>query len=74
MMHRADERGDGPLEFWSTRTAVILTAVTTGIGFGSLVFARPLGLQSVGAVMAIGSSARMLSSVILVTALIRLGR
>jgi predicted RND superfamily exporter protein len=74
MMHRADECGDGPLEFRSTRTAVILTAVTTGIGFGSLVFARHLGLQSLGAVMAIGSITCMLSSVVLLPALIRLGR
>jgi predicted RND superfamily exporter protein len=74
MMHRADECGDGLLEFRSTRTAVILTAVTTGIGFGSLVFARHLGLQSLGAVMAIGSIACMLSSVVLLPALIRLGR
>ncbi len=37
-------------------------------------FARHLGLQSVGAVIAIGSIARMLSSVILLPALIRLGR
>jgi predicted RND superfamily exporter protein len=74
MMHRADECGGGPLEFRSTRTAVILTAVTTGIGFGSLVFARHLGLQSLGAVMAIGSITCMLSSVVLLPALIRLGR
>ena len=74
MMHRADECGDGPLEFRSTRRAVILTALTTGIGFGSLVFARHLGLQSLGAVMAIGSITCMLSSVVLLPALIRLGR
>ncbi|MDG2021041.1 MAG: MMPL family transporter [Phycisphaerales bacterium] len=74
MMHRADECGDGPLEFRSTRRAVILTALTTGIGFGSLMFARHLGLQSLGVVMAIGSVTCMLSSVVLLPALIRIGR
>ena len=74
MLHRADECGDGPIEFRGTRRAVVLTAVTTGIGFGSLLFASHRGLQSLGAVMAIGSLSCLLSTVVLLPALVRLTR
>ena len=74
MLHRARECGDGPLDFKSTRNAVILTACTTGIGFGSLLLARHRGLQSLGAIMAIGSLACMMASVVLLPGLLALGR
>ncbi len=74
MVHRARECGDGPLDFKSTRNAVILTACTTGIGFGSLLLARHRGLQSLGAIMAIGSLACMLASVVLLPGMLTLGR
>ena len=74
MLHRARECGDGPLDFKSTRNAVILTACTTGIGFGSLLLARHRGLQSLGAIMAIGSLACMMASVVLLPGLLSLGR
>ncbi|MBQ72004.1 MAG: RND transporter, partial [Planctomycetaceae bacterium] len=69
MLHRADECGRGPLDFRGTRGAVVLTALTTGIGFGSLVFARHRGLESLGMVMAIGSACCLLSTVILLPSL-----
>ena len=69
MLHRADECGRGPLDFRGTRGAVVLTALTTGIGFGSLVFARHRGLESLGIVMAIGSACCLLSTVILLPSL-----
>lgn len=71
MLHRADECGSGPLEFKGTRGAVVLTALTTGIGFGSLVFARHRGLESLGIVMAIGSACCLLSTVVLLPSLVR---
>ncbi|MCP4834854.1 MAG: MMPL family transporter [Phycisphaera sp.] len=70
MLHRADECGDGPLDFKGTRSAVVLTALTTGIGFGSLVFARHRGLESLGVVMAVGSACCLLSTVILLPSLV----
>ncbi|MCP4795871.1 MAG: MMPL family transporter, partial [Phycisphaeraceae bacterium] len=74
MLHRARECGDGPLDFKSTRNAVILTACTTGIGFGSLLLARHRGLQSLGAIMAIGSLACMMASVVLLPGLLAMRR
>jgi predicted RND superfamily exporter protein len=53
---------------------VILTACTTGIGFGSLLLARHRGLQSLGAIMAIGSLACMMASVVLLPGMLTLGR
>ena len=74
MLHRADECGEGPLDFRGTRGAVILTSITTGIGFGSLLFASHQGLQSLGAMMAIGSLSCLASTVVLLPALLRLTR
>ena len=74
MLHRADECGDGPLDFRGTRGAVIVTALTTGIGFGSLVFAQHRGLESLGLVMAIGSACCLLSTVVLLPTLTSVGR
>ena len=74
MLHRARECGDGPLDFKSTRNAVILTACTTGVGFGSLLLARHRGLQSLGAIMAIGSLTCMMASVVLLPGMLAIGR
>ncbi|MEC8320332.1 MAG: MMPL family transporter [Planctomycetota bacterium] len=74
MLHRADECGDGPLDFRGTRGAVIVTALTTGIGFGSLVFAQHRGLESLGLVMAIGSACCLLSTIVLLPTLTSVGR
>jgi predicted RND superfamily exporter protein len=48
--------------------------VTTGIGFGSLVFARHRGLESLGVVMAVGSLCCLVSTLVLLPALVRPGR
>ncbi|MCP4014284.1 MAG: hypothetical protein GY728_14360, partial [Phycisphaeraceae bacterium] len=42
--------------------------------FGSLLLARHRGLQSLGAIMAIGSLACMMASVVLLPGLLALGR
>ena len=72
ILHRYHEGGDrfNRLHLGHTRRAVILTALTTIIGFGALVIARHRGLQSLGLVMAIGSTACMLSSIIVLPALL----
>jgi predicted RND superfamily exporter protein len=74
LLHRLDETGDGVADLGATRRAVILTAVTTGIGFGSLVFARHRGLESLGVVMAVGSLCCLVSTLVLLPALVRPGR
>jgi predicted RND superfamily exporter protein len=69
--HRAHE---GALDhgFGSTRRAVVVTALTTTIGFGALVLAHHQGLQSLGVAMAIGSLCCLASSVWTLPALLRL--
>lgn len=58
------------LQLGSTRRAVMLTALTTIIGFGALVIAHHRGLRSLGLIMAIGSTACMISSIIILPALL----
>ncbi|MSQ89845.1 MAG: hypothetical protein EXS01_00410 [Phycisphaerales bacterium] len=70
VMHRAREGGGARSFGWTTR-AVVLSAVTTGVGFGTLLFAAHRGLQSLGWVMLIGSTACLVSSVVLLPAALR---
>jgi hypothetical protein len=58
--------------FGSTRRAVVVTALTTTIGFGTLLWAEHRGLRSLGAVMTIASLACLASSVRLLPALLRI--
>jgi predicted RND superfamily exporter protein len=58
--------------FGSTRRAVVVTALTTTIGFGTLLWAEHRGLRSLGAVMTIASLACLASSVWLLPALLRI--
>lgn len=67
--HEGDDRFDR-LHLGHTRRAVILTALTTIIGFGALVIAHHRGLYSLGLIMAIGSAACMISSIIILPALL----
>jgi hopanoid biosynthesis associated RND transporter like protein HpnN len=69
--HRAHE---GALDhgFGSTRRAVVVTALTTTIGFGALVLAHHQGLRSLGVAMVIGSLCCLASSVWTLPALLRL--
>ena len=52
---------------------LILTAVTTGIGFGSLVFASHRGLESLGVVMAVGSLCCLFATLVLLPMLAAVG-
>jgi hypothetical protein len=70
ILHRYHEGGPSRFSLGSTRRAVILTSFTTIIGFGCLVLAHHRGLRSLGLVMAIGSTACLLSSVIILPALL----
>ncbi len=69
LLHRLDECGDGPIDLGATRRAVVLTTLTTGIGFGSLVFARHRGLESLGIVMAVGSLCCLIATLVLLPAM-----
>ena len=64
---------DGGLQsgFGSTRRAVIVTALTTTIDFGTLLLAQHRGMQSLGAVMAIASLACLVSAAWLLPAMLR---
>lgn len=74
MLHRAREEGNDAMDFGSTRRAVILTALTTAIGFGMLFFASHRGLQSLGIVMAVGSLSCLLAAIVLLPALLKFER
>lgn len=72
IVHRAREQRGRRIRYGATARAVILTAATTAIGFGSLVFASHRGLQSLGATMLVGSIACMLAAVVALPAVLRL--
>lgn len=57
--------------FGSTRRAVVVTALTTTIGFGTLLWAEHRGLRSLGQVMAIASLCCLASSVWVLPAMLR---
>jgi predicted RND superfamily exporter protein len=54
----------------STATAILLTSLTTMVGFGSMMIADHRGLQSLGRVLTIGVLCCLISSVILLPALL----
>jgi predicted RND superfamily exporter protein len=70
MTHRAHE---GALDhgFGSTRHAVIVTAMTTTIGFGALLLAHHQGLRSLGIAMSVGSVCCLISAVWTLPAILR---
>ncbi|MBM4102089.1 MAG: hypothetical protein FJ256_07505 [Phycisphaerae bacterium] len=69
ILHRAREGGD-PLAWMWTRRAVILSALTTAAGFGTLLFASHRGLQSLGWLILVGSICTLLSCVVVLPALL----
>jgi uncharacterized protein len=62
VLHRYHEGGPTRLSLGATRRAVILTALTTIIGFGCLLIAQHRGLRSLGLVMSIGSTCGLIAS------------
>jgi len=55
----------------STGSAIILTALTTILGFGSLMIAQHKGVVSLGLIMSIGSFTSFLSSLILLPSVLK---
>ncbi|MEZ6070146.1 MAG: MMPL family transporter [Pirellulales bacterium] len=74
IVHRYRDSAEPDTQLRSTRTAVILTAVTTMIGFGSLLTADHLGALSLGQVMVVGTLSCLIASLILLPPLIRWAR
>lgn len=72
ILHRFKEGGESRLHLGATRRAVILTSLTTMIGFGALVIASHKGLRSLGIAMAIGTAACLVASVIVLPAALAL--
>jgi uncharacterized protein len=72
MTHRARESRGRRIRYGATAKAVALTATTTAIGFGSLVFASHRGLQSLGLVMLVGSVACLAAALLFVPSAVRL--
>lgn len=70
ILHRAREGGDLCAWMW-TRRAVVLSAVTTAAGFGTLLLASHRGLQSLGWLILVGSICALASSVVVLPALLR---
>ncbi len=56
----------------STATAVVLTSLTTMVGFGMMIFAKHQGLRSLGQVLTIGVLCCMFTSVVVLPALLAL--
>ncbi|HBO42763.1 MAG TPA: hypothetical protein DD670_02255 [Planctomycetaceae bacterium] len=54
----------------STASAVLITSLTTIVGFGSLMIANHQGLQSLGRVLTIGVSSCLFSSLVMLPALL----
>jgi predicted RND superfamily exporter protein len=55
----------------STASAVLITSLTTMVGFGSLMIASHRGLQSLGRVLTIGVSCCLFTSLVMLPALLR---
>ena len=71
MVHRAMEQRGRHIRYGATARAVVLSATTTSLGFGMLLFASHRGLQSLGQVMLIGSLCCMVAAVVALPALLR---
>ena len=65
------QRGGYKLSRW-TATAIVLTSLTTMVGFGSLMLADHRGLQSLGRVLTLGVSCCLFTSLVPLPALLTL--
>jgi predicted RND superfamily exporter protein len=71
IIHRYRREGTFGVTLSRTGRAVFLTSLTTGIGFGSMIFARMQGFASMGIALAIGVAACFLTSVFFLPPLVR---
>lgn len=65
IVHRYRESGEESSDLGSTPRAIILTALTNLIGFGSLITAQHLGARSFGVLMVIGGMACLIASMLI---------
>jgi len=70
LLHRYHEGGPMRLNPGGTRRAVILTGMTTMIGFGALTLAHHRGLQTLGLVMLLGIGSCLLAAVVILPAVL----
>jgi len=56
----------------STSTAILITALTSAVGFGSMMIASHQGLQSLGRVLVIGMTCCLVTSVVVLPAILSL--
>ena len=72
ILNRFSEETDPSIFAKSTGKAVLVSALTTVAGFGSLVMAKHRGIASLGEVMAVGTATCMLAAVTFLPALMKL--
>ena len=71
VVHDFRRRRGGYRVSTSTVAAVVVTSLTTMVGFGSLMLANHQGLQSLGRVLTIGVTCCLFSSLVLLPAMLR---
>lgn len=74
VVQRFRENRDPVLYSKSTGRAVVLSGLTTLVAFGSLIGGSHLGIRSLGLVMVIGVTACLVSSLVMLPALLELAR
>jgi predicted RND superfamily exporter protein len=72
ILHRYHEGGPTRLSLGATRRAVVLSSLTTIVGFGALLIAHHRGLRSLGLAMTLGMTACMLASLVILPAMLAL--
>ncbi len=70
VLHRNREGGATRFTLGATRRAVLVTTLTTMIGFGCLMLAHHNGLRSLGAVMIIGTASTLAATLIVLPAVL----
>ncbi len=70
--YRIEGKGSSPLVLRTTGKAVLLTSLTTMIGFGSLTFSKMVGYQQFGLTLAIGIGLLFLFSIVILPVVLSL--
>ena len=74
LVHRWRESPQEALKFGSTQKGILLTSLTSMIGFGCLAFATHRGLMSLGLVMAMGCATSLVASLLVLPLLLAWGK
>jgi predicted exporter len=70
-----DFRARGPGPYWlrfATGQGILVTGLTTVLGFGTLMFSQHRGLASLGLVLTLGVSTCMITTLVSLPALLRI--